>query len=120
MKKKGLGSNPLDNIIPKVNEKKEKVKSINHLKFKTLKPLKLNAYEKLLVSIRPEQLEFLERLTKKIMRDRSSEYKEKRITKNTLLRTAVEILEKVENEIDTRNIANEAILRNRINRLFEK
>lgn len=118
MKKQGLGLNPLDNIIPDKTNGETTVKSIKPSKSKTLKHLKFKDCEKLLISIRPEQLEFLERLLKKIMRERSTEYKEERITKNTIVRTAIDILKRVENRIDTVNIPNESVLFARINSLF--
>lgn len=119
MKKEGLGLNPLDNIIPDTSKEKIDSKSIKPLKSKTLKHLKFKDCEKLLISLRPEQLEFLERLLKKIMRERSSKYKEERITKNTIIRTAIDILKEVENKIDTVNIPNESVLSARIGSLFQ-
>ncbi len=119
MKKKGLGLNPLDNIIPNKNNEETALKSMKPLKSKSLKHLKFKDCEKLLISIRPEQLEFLERLLKKIMRQRSSEYKEERITKNTIVRTAIDILNEVENRIDTVNIPNESVLSVRIKSIFQ-
>lgn len=119
MKKKGLGLNPLDNIIPDKNAEEMALKSIKPLKFKTLKHLNSKDCEKLLISIRSEQLEFLERLLKKIMRERSSEYKEERITKNTIIRTAIDILKEAENRIDTVNIPNESVLSARISSIFQ-
>lgn len=118
MKKQGLGLNPLDNIIPDKGNEEITLKSVKPFKSKTLKHLKFKDYEKLLISIHPGQLEFLERLLKKIMRERSSEYKEERITKNTIVRTAIDILKEVENKIDTVNIPNESVLSTRINSLF--
>lgn len=118
MKKQGLGLNPLDNIIPDKNNEETILKGVKPFKSKTLKHLKFKNCEKLLISIRPEQLEFLERLLKKIMRERSSEYKEERITKNTIVRTAIDMLKRVENGINTVNIPNESVLFTRINDLF--
>jgi len=120
MKKKGLGLNPLDTLIPDPTEQPAtEVKPLKPLKSKTLKPLNFKDCEKLLVSIRFEQLEFLERLSKKIMNNRSSEHKEKRITKNTLFRVAVDMLKKVENSLDTTNIPNESVLYTRIIDVFQ-
>ncbi|MBU0693752.1 MAG: hypothetical protein KKC11_03680 [Candidatus Omnitrophica bacterium] len=119
MKKKGLGLNPLDNLIPTpTKQPATEIKPIKPLKSKTLKPLNFKDCEKLLVSIRSEQLEFLERLSKKIMKDRSPEYREKRITKNTLFRVAIDVLKEVENSLDTTNIPNESVLYARITELF--
>lgn len=119
MKKQGLGLNPLDNIIPDKNTEETTSKGIKPLESKNLKHLNFKDYEKLLISIHPKQLEFLERLLKKIMRERSSKYKEERITKNTIVRTAIDILKEVENKIDTLNIPNEAVLSARIGSLFQ-
>lgn len=119
MQKKGLGINPLDNIIPSTNEGVEKPKTIKNLKNKTLKVLNIENDEKLLVSIRPDQREFLERLANRIMRERTSEYKEKRITKNSILRVAIDIIKKAEDKINTKNIPNEAVLAERLKTIFE-
>jgi hypothetical protein len=67
---------------------------------------------KLYVLLRDDQLEFLAKLTREIMKNRTSEYKIERITKNTILRALVDNLKEL--ELDVRNIPDEAELAKRI------
>ena len=67
---------------------------------------------KLYVLLRDDQLEFLARLTREIMKNRTSEYKTERITKNTILRALIDNLKAL--ELDVRNIPDEAELTKRI------
>jgi len=67
---------------------------------------------KLYVLLREDQLEFLARLTREIMKNRASEYKRERITKNTILRALIDNLKEL--ELDVRNIPDEAELTKRI------
>ncbi|MGA7076623.1 MAG: hypothetical protein WBZ42_08805 [Halobacteriota archaeon] len=67
---------------------------------------------KLYVLLRDDQLEFLAKLTREIMKNRTSEYKTERITKNTILRALIDNLKEL--EFDVRNIADEAELVKRI------
>lgn len=67
---------------------------------------------KLYVLLREDQLAFLARLTREIMKNRASEYKTERITKNTILRALIDNLKEL--ELDVRNIPDEAELTKRI------
>ncbi len=67
---------------------------------------------KLYVLLRDDQLEFLARLTREIMKNRTSEFKIERITKNTILRALVDNIKEL--ELDVRNIPDEAELAKRI------
>jgi hypothetical protein len=67
---------------------------------------------KLYVLLRDDQLEFLAKLTREIMKNRTSEYKTERITKNTIIRALVDNLKEL--ELDVRNIRDEAELAKRI------
>ncbi|MGA7077027.1 MAG: hypothetical protein WBZ42_10895, partial [Halobacteriota archaeon] len=67
---------------------------------------------KLYVLLRDDQLEFLARLTREIMKNRTSEYKTERITKNTIIRALVDNLREL--ELDIRNIPDETELAKRI------
>jgi hypothetical protein len=67
---------------------------------------------KLYVLLRDEQLEFLAKLTRDIMKNRTSEYKTERITKNTILRALIDNLKEL--ELDVRNIPDEAELAKQI------
>ncbi|MGB9372508.1 MAG: hypothetical protein WCB79_11345 [Halobacteriota archaeon] len=67
---------------------------------------------KLYVLLRDDQLEFLARLTREIMKNRSSECKVERITKNTILRALIDNLKEL--DLDVQDIPDEAELAKRI------
>lgn len=67
---------------------------------------------KLYVLLRDDQLEFLARLTREIMKKRTSAYKVERITKNTIIRALIDNLKDL--ELDVRNIPDETELAKRI------
>ena len=67
---------------------------------------------KLYVLLRDDQLEFLARLTREIMKNRTSEYKIERITKNTIIRALIDNLNEL--TLDVQNIPDEAELTRRI------
>lgn len=67
---------------------------------------------KLYVLLRDDQLEFLARLTREIMKNRTSEYKTERITKNTILRALIDNLKEL--DLDVQNVSDEGELANRI------
>ena len=67
---------------------------------------------KLYVLLRDDQLEFLAKLTRGIMKNRTSEYKMERITKNTIIRALVDNLKEL--ELDIRNVPDEDGLKKRI------
>jgi hypothetical protein len=67
---------------------------------------------KLYVLLRDDQLEFLARLTRQIMKNRTSTYKIERITKNTIIRALIDNLKEL--ELDVRNIPDETELTKRI------
>jgi len=67
---------------------------------------------KLYVLLRDDQLEYLARLTRQIMKNRTSDYKIERITKNTIIRALIDNL--TELELDVRNIPDETELAKRI------
>jgi hypothetical protein len=67
---------------------------------------------KLYVLLRDDQLEFLARLTREIMKNRTSAYKKERITKNTIIRALVDNLKEL--KLDVRNIPDEIELTKRI------
>jgi hypothetical protein len=64
------------------------------------------------VLLRDDQLESLAKLTRDIMKNRTSEYKKERITKNTTLRALIDNLKDL--ELDVRNIPDEVELAKRI------
>jgi hypothetical protein len=67
---------------------------------------------KLYVLLRDDQLEYLARLTRQIMKNRTPEYKIERITKNTIIRALIDNLKEL--ELDVRNIPDEIVLAKRI------
>lgn len=67
---------------------------------------------KLYVLLRDDQLEFLAKLTREIMKNRTSAYKVERITKNTIIRALIDNLKDL--ELDVRNIPDETVLAKRI------
>ncbi|MEW6621501.1 MAG: hypothetical protein AB1422_19570, partial [bacterium] len=87
-------------------EKKEPhLKSVRLPKFKTFEV-------KLSILLRTDQLEFLTELERKIMRNRSTQNKKERITKNSILRAYIDVLSSV--EIDKSEIRDEAELLRRL------
>lgn len=114
-KKKVLGVDPLSWIkqtkdsyeegLPK--EKKDKNKNTEIPKFKT--------YEvKLTLRLAEEHLDFLSGLEREIMKNRSSENKKERITKNSIIRAMIESLQEV--NFDKKEIPDEKELQKRIKR----
>lgn len=67
---------------------------------------------KLYVLLRDDQLEFLARLTREIMKNRTSEFKTERITKNTIIRALIDNLSGL--TLDVQNIPDEGELTKRI------
>lgn len=67
---------------------------------------------KLYVLLRDDQLEFLARITREIMKNRTSEYKIERITKNTILRALIDNLKEL--DLDVQNVSDENELAKRI------
>ena len=67
---------------------------------------------KLYVLLRDDQLESLARLTRGIMKNRTSEYKTERITKNTIIRALIDNLSEL--TLDVQDIPDEAELTKRI------
>lgn len=111
-KKKALGIDPLGWIKQtKGLEEKEESKTNNK---KTTKLLpKFETYEvKLTTRLNEEQLDFLTTLEREIMKKRSGKNKKERITKNSLIRTAVEVLKII--DFDRSEIADEKKLVERV------
>ena len=67
---------------------------------------------KLYVLLRDDQLEFLARLTREIMKHRASEFKKERITKNTIIRALIDNLKEL--ELNIRDVPDETVLAQRI------
>ena len=78
--------------------------------FQVQRIAKFNTYEVLTARLRGDQIDFLNDLERRIMRNRSQ--KRQRITKNSLLRAAVDMLHML--DFDAREIGDEEELRRRI------
>jgi len=130
-KKTGLGEDPLSWITdtgkaeaeerPKTESKKiRKSRSPGVRKFgtsevqdfSTSEVPKYKTLDLIYFRLRRDQVEFLEGLTREIMAGRDSSYKKERITKNTILRTLIDILREL--DIDKENISDEKELLGRI------
>ena len=93
---------------PEVRKKKkikQTTKSENIPKFKTFDV-------RLTVLLREDQLDFLEKLVREIQKNREPEYREERITKNTLIRVFIDAFRKV--KLNTKNIPDEETLLQRV------
>ncbi|MCM8820879.1 MAG: hypothetical protein NC932_02890 [Candidatus Omnitrophica bacterium] len=119
MKKTGLGRDPLKWIQPTTNEKKVIEKEIDlkisHEKRgkKEVALPKFKTFEVRLTSLlREDQLDFLEKLTREIQKNRVPEFRRERITKNTLIRVFIDAF--MGAQIDTSNIPDEETLLERV------
>jgi len=81
--------------------------------FKPIRIPKFKTFEvKLSILLREDQLEHLTNLERQIMRQRSSENKKERITKNSIIRVYIDVLSSV--QFDTSEIRDEAELLRRV------
>ncbi|MCM8777034.1 MAG: hypothetical protein NC905_02050 [Candidatus Omnitrophica bacterium] len=119
MKKTGLGRDPLKWIQPTISEKKAiekeielKISQEKQEKKETSIP-KFKTFEVRLTSLlREDQLDFLEKLTREIQKNRVPEFRKERITKNTLIRVFIDAF--MDTKIDTTNIPDEETLLKRV------
>ncbi|MDI6781971.1 MAG: hypothetical protein QME49_07720 [bacterium] len=86
-------------------EIREFVKVSNQPKFKTFDV-------KLSILLRQDQLDWLSLMERKIMKSRSSRNKKERITKNSIIRACLDLINDL--DIDVREIADETELLNRL------
>jgi len=119
MKKTGLGRDPLKWIQPTTAEKKAIEKEVElklspEKKDKQKETLpKFKTFEVRLTSLlREDQLDFLEKLTREVQKNRAPEFRKERITKNTLIRVFIDAF--MDTEIDTANIPDEETLLQRV------
>ena len=119
MKGTGLGRDPLKWIQPTTVEKKAIEKEIElkispEKKDKEKESLpKFKTFEVRLTSLlREDQLDFLEKLTREIQKNRAPEFRKERITKNTLIRVFIDAF--MDARIDTSNIPDEETLLQRV------
>jgi hypothetical protein len=85
------------------------------MNIKTSELPKFRTFEiKLSILLRQDQLDFLESLAREIMSNREQGYKKERITKNSIIRTFIDILKEI--DFDNDNISDEKELFERIKR----
>ncbi|MEM4658338.1 MAG: hypothetical protein QXX77_07965 [Candidatus Methanosuratincola sp.] len=137
-KKKALGSDPLSWIRPTIEEKQEEEgrKEASGYFWYLARPAVQEAAErqeaphsarvpkfetfgvKLTVRLTEDQLYFLSALERTIMKGRGRESRGERITKNSIIRAAINALRRL--ELDTRDIPDEAELERRVEEAFLK
>ncbi len=122
MKKTGLGRDPLNWINSTLKGKMPVEKKIElHISPRKKKGEKehlpkFKTFEVRLTSLlREDQLEFLEKLTREIQKNRTPEYRKERITKNTIIRVFIDAF--MEKKLDTSNIPDEETLLKRIKQI---
>jgi hypothetical protein len=115
MKKTGLGSDPLSWITPTTPDNKEE-KQAKKTEYKTPKFKTFDV--RLTVLFRDDQLTFLDKIVREINKNRESEYKKERITKNTMLRVLVDVFKNV--RLNLKNISDEKDLLVRISEVIKK
>ncbi|HOL66266.1 MAG TPA: hypothetical protein PKX93_02255 [bacterium] len=117
MKKTGLGKDPLSWIQPTVSNRVKEVKASSAPLSPAAGQPKFRTFEvRLTTLLRSDQLEFLERLVREIQKNRSTAYRQERITKNTLIRVFIDTFK--EARFDTTNIPDESALLQRVRRLL--
>lgn len=115
-KKKALGIDPLGWIKPTKDIEEQDIEK-NRKKVKLTKEVekvpKFETYEvKLTLRLNDEQLDFLTNLERNIMKNRSSKNKKERITKNSIIRSSIELLKTI--SFDKSEISEEKVLVERI------
>jgi hypothetical protein len=138
-RKKALGADPLSWIKPTVNvdageshqsfsqaqpsyeetqEMQEVVKRKTPEGKKAPHMPKFQTYEiKLTIRLKENQLQFLSRLEREIMKNRSSANKKERITKNSIIRAIIDIFQDL--NIDTNEISDEDVLLRKLKRAVQ-
>jgi len=118
-RKKVLGTDPLSWITPTSLTKEEgdpNLQTSEHTNFISSKLPKFRTYEvKLTLRLREDQLEFLNKLEREIMKKRSKPNRKERITKNSILRAMIDAFSEV--NIDTAEIAEESELVSRLKKV---
>ena len=117
MKKTGLGTDPLSWIQPTtgttVRPKPPRRPAALPRKRAGEKVPKFQTFEvRLTALLRDDQLEFLEKLVRDIRKNRTSEFKKERITKNTLIRVFLDAFR--EANLDLSNVSDEETLLARV------
>ena len=125
-KKSGLQSDPLDRMFEPTKKKNNpnkgnashKLQNSQTHKLKETQTSDMPKYkqldERLNVLISGEQTKILTSFVKQTMSAREKEFKEERITKNTVIRALVDLLPFLLVKVDAINVSNEAILLERL------
>ena len=118
-KKKVLGVDPLSWIKEKEKNKAIKIEDLV-AKTETNPGPKFETFDiKLTVRLNEKQLEYLTSLEREIMRKRSSRNKKERITKNSIIRSLLNVFEQNGLDIETSEIADEKELEKRIQKVLK-
>ena len=123
MRKTGLGKDPLSWIRPTA-PKGEKVSRHAEKQDARERPAndrvpKFKTFEvRLTTLLRDDQLEFLDKVTRDIKKNRTAEYRKERITKNTILRALIDGFMLA--PLDVKNIADEKALLERLLALIKR
>lgn len=96
---------PMSRPVGNKAEIREFVRTSNQPKFKTF-DIKLS------ILLRQDQLDWLSLVERKIMKNRSSKNKKERITKNSIIRACLDLINDL--DIDVREISDETELLNRL------
>ena len=113
-KKKVLGIDPLSWITERENNKSIRIEDIVGGKEKRNVP-KYETYDvKLTIRLNEKQLNFLTSLEREIMKNRTSKNKKERITKNSIIRSLLNVFEENGSEFNNSEIPDEKELEKRI------
>ena len=113
-KKKVLGVDPLSWITEKEKNKSIRIEDIVGGKEKRYTP-KYETYDvKLTIRLNEKQLNFLTSLEREIMKNRTSKNKKERITKNSIIRSLLNVFEENGSEFNNSEIPDEKELEKRI------
>lgn len=112
MRKTGLGKDPLrwitstlkEEIVEKEEQTREEKKEETERKIPKFKTFEV----RLTTLLREDQLEFLEKLSREIQKNREPQFRKERITKNTLIRVFIDAFKNT--SFNTKNIPDEETL----------
>jgi len=118
MKKSGLGKDPLSWITSTIQERKQEKRKDKTEKVQSI-PTRIPKFQtfeiKLTVPFSEKHILFLDQMQREILKNRDSQYKKERITKNSIIRACIDAFRDV--SINLENIPDEKIL---VERLKEK
>lgn len=118
-KKKVLGVDPLSWIKEKENSKSIRIEDIVGGSESKPQPKFENYGIKLTVRLNEKQLDYLSSLEREIMKNRSSKNKRERITKNSIIRSLINVFEQNSSDLEKAEIADENELEKRIRKTLK-